>query len=139
MKKVISLSVFFLLISLYSFSQSEIKEGEWEITIKMQMEGLNFDLPATKVKQCIKKENPIPMEPMEKGKKPDCKMLKQEIKGNTVSYEMECKESGNKILTKGTMTYKENTFEGKTTVKITGKEEQEFTQIMTGKYLGPCK
>jgi len=133
-----SVMFFLLVFSQIVFSQQEIKEGEWEITIKMQMEGMNFDMPPTTVKQCIKKENPFPME-TKKDKIPNCKVIKQDIKGNTVSYEMECNEDGTKILTKGTMTYKGNSFEGKATIKMTGKEETEMTQIMTGKYLGPCK
>lgn len=130
--------LFLLLISQFAFSQEEIKEGEWEITIQMEMKGVDFQMPPTTVKQCIKKEKPFPME-FGKEKMPDCKILKHEIKGNTVSYEMECKDNGTKTYTKGNITYKGNSFEGKTTIKMTGKEEMEMTQIMKGKYLGPCK
>lgn len=127
-----------LIFPSFIFSQNEIKEGEWEITIKMQIEGMNFDMPATTVKQCIKKEKPFPVE-TKKEKMPDCKILKQEVKGNTVNWEMECKEGTNKFYSKGSITYKGNSFEGKQTMEIKGEEEQKITQLMNGKYLGPCK
>ncbi len=127
-----------LIFPSFIFSQNEIKEGEWEITVKMQMEGMNFDMPATTVKQCIKKENPFPVE-TKKEKMPDCKILKQEVKGSTVNWEMECKEGKNTFYSKGSITYKGNSFEGKQTMEIKGEEEQKITQTMNGKYLGPCK
>lgn len=129
----------FILFSFLAFSQNEIKEGEWEITIKMQMEGMDFEMPAQTIKQCIKKDSPFIEPKQEKGKTPSCKILKQDIKGGTVSYEMECKENGEKTMIKGTMTYQGNSFEGKTTIKMIGKETYEMKQTMTGKYIGPCK
>lgn len=131
--------LFFTFFALLAFSQNEIKEGEWEITIKMQMEGMDFQMPAQTIKQCIKKDSPIVEPKQEKGKPPSCKILKQDIKGGIVSYEMECKENGEKTIIKGSMTYKGNSFEGNTTIKMIGKETYEMKQTMTGKYLGPCK
>lgn len=138
MKLNFSLFLLTLLFCTFSFSQNEIKEGEWEITIKMQVEGMDFDMPSTTVKQCIKKDNPFPVQE-EKGNKPDCKFLKQEVKGNTASWEMECKEGKEVFYSKGSITYKGNSFEGKTYIEIKGDEPQKMTQTMTGKYLGPCK
>lgn len=131
--------LFSIIFSLLVFSQNEIKEGEWEITIKMQVEGMDFQMPAQTIKQCIKKDSPFIEPKQEKGKPPACKILKQDIKGGTVSYEMECKENGEKTIIKGSMTYKGNSFEGNTTIKTIGKETYEMKQTMTGKYIGPCK
>lgn len=136
--KVLSF-LFFILFSLFLFSQNEIKEGEWEITIKMQMEGMDFEMPAQTIKQCIKKDSPFIEPKQEKGKPPSCKILKQDIKGGTVSYEMECKENGEETMIKGTTIYKGNSFEGNATIKMIGKETYEMKQTMTGKYIGPCK
>lgn len=131
--------LFCLIFSLLVFSQNEIKEGEWEIKIKMEMEGMDIEMPAQTIKQCIKKDSPIVEPKQEKGKTPSCKILKQDIKGGAVSYEMECKENGEKTIINGTMTYKGNSFEGMTTIKMIGKETYEMKQTMTGKYIGPCK
>lgn len=123
----------FSLFILPLYSQ-DIKEGEWEYTIKMKMEGLDFEIPHVTLKQCIKKENPFPIEPEEKEK--NCKVLKQEVKGSKVNWEIECKDKDEVVNIKGEITYKENSFEGKAILK---SKEGEFTQIYSGKYLGPCK
>lgn len=115
----------FVLFSAIVFAQMEMKEGEWEITVKMEMEGMDFQMPPVTIKQCIKKDNPYPIVDEKKGKKPDCKFLKQETKGNTASWEMECKEGKNITYSKGSVTYKGNSFEGSPILNLKGMKREK--------------
>ena len=116
-------------------ASAEIKEGQWEITTKTEMKGMQ--MPATTMKQCITNKDPVPQK-QEKGQ--ECKMKDQKVSGDTVTYTMECKSAEGTMVSSGKMTYKANTFNGTTdtTVKTKGQPDMKMTSTMTGKYLGPC-
>ena len=116
-------------------ASAEIKEGQWEITTKTEMKGMQ--MPATTMKQCITNKDPVPQK-QEKGQ--ECKMKDQQVSGDTVTYTMECKRAEGTIVSSGKMTYKANTFNGTTdtTFKTKGQPDMKMISTMTGKYLGPC-
>lgn len=111
-----------------------LKEGKWEITVKMEFSGkMPFQIPPQTFTQCITKDKAVPQqaEPNQ-----NCKITKQQIKGDTVSWTGECKTPDGTIVTEGIVTYKGTTFEG--TVK-TKHREMDMIQNMTGKWIGECK
>ncbi len=111
-----------------------MKEGKWEITFTMQATGkMPFQMPPQTFTQCITKENAVPqkVEPNQ-----DCKITKQEVKGDTVSWTVECKTPEGPVITDGTVTYKGTTFDGMIKVK---QKDMEITQTMNGKWIGECK
>jgi hypothetical protein len=116
-------------------ASAETKEGQWEITTKTEMKGMQ--MPATTMKQCITNKDPVPQK-QEKGQ--DCKMKDQQVSGDTVTYTMECKSAEGTMVSSGKMTYKANTFNGTTdtTIKTKGQPDMKMMSTMTGKYLGPC-
>lgn len=121
---------------------AQMKDGLWEITTKMEvkgMKGMPGNMPATTMKQCITKKDPVP-QPERKERGQDCKMKDQKIVGDTVSYAMECKSKDGVALISGKMTYKGNTFDGSSTTNYKGKgqPEMQMTNRMSGKYIGPC-
>ncbi len=133
-KKIFLMLAITLLFGFNLFAApKDFKEGFWEVSVKMTATGIN--MPETKYTICLKKDNYIPTEPADKDKQ-NCKTYDIKVQGNTVYWKMECKTDG--VVTKGSgeMTYKGNTFEGKTTIEQPG---MKFIQIMKGKWIGECK
>lgn len=139
-------------------TDSEVKEGLWEFTTHMQMEGMEempklppgVQLPPgmsmstqgntmqVTVKQCITKENMVPQD--KDMKEHNCKIINQEKRGNTVKWTAVCNEEDMKMTTEGTATYTGNVMESKMVINTQAKGEPPMKQIVTakGKYLGPC-
>ena len=115
-----------------------MKDGLWEITTKTEMKGIPGKIPPTTMKQCLTKKDSIPQE--DKGKNPNCKMTENKVSGDTVTWTMLCKEKDGTMENKGQMTYKGDTFDGKSvmTMKDKAGKAQVITSKMTGKRLGPC-
>ena len=119
-------------------ASAEIKEGQWEITTKTTVKGMSTQMPATTMKQCITKKDPVPQQKQEKNT--ECKMKDQKVSGDTVTYTMECKTPESTIISNGKTTYKTNTFDGTTdtTIKTKSQPDMQMSNTMSGKYLGPC-
>jgi len=120
-----------------AWADMNMHEGLWEITTKMEMVGMPMQMPATKHTQCITKEKMIPQKENDKD---NCKMVKQEIEGDTVKWVMEC--SGKNVMkVEGKTTYHGDTFEGIITIKVNDPQTAEMKIInhVTGKYVGVCK
>ncbi|MEJ5226351.1 DUF3617 family protein [Thermodesulfovibrio sp.] len=112
-----------------------MKEGKWEITIQMEATGkMPFQMPPQTFTQCITKDKFVP-EKVEATNQ-QCKTIKQELKGDTVSWLTECQTPDGKLITEGTITYKGTTFDGVSKIKHGG---MEITQKMNGKWIGECK
>jgi hypothetical protein len=110
-----------------------MNEGQWEITTTVDMPGM----PAMAKKPhtfttCLSKSDYVPKTNPEKN---DCKMVNQKIDGNTVSWNMVCKESSGK----GTVTYAGDSYSGlmESTMKAEGKE-MTVKMKMDGKRIGAC-
>jgi len=111
----------------------DMKEGEWEISSEttMTMEGMSMPPQAGKSTYCLTREDLVPKSEKDK----DCKMVKQKVVGNTVSWRMECKKSEGE----GEITYRGTTYNGFFKMKMV-EDGQTMTMNMklAGKYLGPC-
>jgi len=73
--------------------------------------------------------------PQEKEKAQNCKMIKNEVRGDTVSWVMECVDRGEKIVSGGTITYKGDSMSGVIKVKTS---DMQMTQKMSGRWVGNC-
>ena len=109
-----------------------MQEGKWEITNIFEMEGM----PAGMMKPqtfttCLTQKDYVPKDTEQK----DCAMKDVKIEGNTVTWEVVCKDSSGK----GKVTYAGSTFEGvmETMMKEDGKE-MKAKMMMKGKHIGPC-
>ncbi len=118
-----------------------MQEGNWEMTIKVKLEGLPFAMPPMTVRstQCITKKD---MVPKTSGKDQKCQITDQKESGNTVTWKITCTEKdGSTSVGEGTVTYSGNTLAGKirTTMKDKkGKNASTSTTEMTGKRTGDC-
>lgn len=134
-KKACFVSIFvFLFLFLSNISMANnMKEGLWEITMQMEIPGMPMQMPPQTYTHCITKNNMVPQR-----EEPDqeCKMIKRDIKGDTVTWVMECKTSEGTAVFNGKVTYKGDSFEGIIKMKQSG---MEITQNLKGKWIGKCK
>ena len=109
----------------------DMKEGDWEISSEtsMAMEGMSMPSRANKSTYCLTQEDLVP------NKDKECKIVKQKVTGNKVSWRMECKKAEGE----GEITYSGTAYNGFFKMK-TVEEGQTMTMDMklAGKYLGPC-
>ena len=69
----------------------------------------------------------------------DCKVVNFKKSGNTVTWEMECVQEGQKIISKGQMTFDKDKFKGTSTIQM-GPEAGNMTIVtqMSGIRVGEC-
>lgn len=93
----------------------DLKEGYWETTISIHVQGGIFPVPAIKSSKCISKEDPVP-----NSTKPSqrCHVSHQTVDGNEVSWRIECADDKGKMVGDGKITYAGNTFDGGMDVAI---------------------
>ena len=109
------------------------REGLWEVTIQLKVEGMPFTPPAMTHTQCIKPGSYVPSNPNDKH---NCKVIDQNVEGNTVSWKVKCDNSEGS----GKITYGEGTFDGTVDLKMTGKngKTMQASQSMKGVRKGDC-
>ncbi len=144
MKKMILLYSFvfavFALMPFNAFAASpNMQDGQWEITLKMEMKGMpaHMSRPMTYT-HCMTRDNAVPQK-QEKNK--DCVMKDQKVSGNTVSWDMVCKDKdGTEMRGTGRITYKGDKFDGvmKSTVNSRDTGPMVMNYKMSGRRLGPC-
>lgn len=110
-----------------------MNEGQWEISTTMDMPGMpEATKKAHTVTTFLSKSDYVPKTAPEKS---DCKMVDHSVSGNTVSWNVACKESTGK----GTVTYAGDSFSGlmESTMKEEGKK-MTVKMKMDGKRIGAC-
>ena len=111
----------------------DMKEGNWEISSEtsMTMEGMSMPSMANKSTYCLTREDPVPKSEKDK----ECKIVKQKVVGNKVSWRMECKKGE----AEGEISYHGTTYDGFIKMKMV-EDGQTMTMNtkLAGKYLGPC-
>ena len=127
-------------LSLFMYAEPDMKEGMWEITGDMKMEGVPSAMPSVPVNyaQCLTKKDLIP-QPKDKNR--DCKMISNKIVGNVVTWVMQCKDNKITMESTGTVTYKGESFNSTINNVTTdsGGQKMKSTIHMTGKRTGDCK
>lgn len=114
-------------------SAPNMQEGLWEITVKMEMPGMPMNMPPSTHSQCITNENLVPRGAQEGG---ECKIVETNVKGDTVTWTMECDTPEGKARATGEITYKGDTFKGTTKMTMQG---MEMTQHLSGRRIGNCQ
>lgn len=119
-------------------AQTPAREGKWEITMQMDIPGMPMKLPATKVTQCLTKEDLAdPSRSAPKGpkdKNSDCQVSDHKVVGNKVTWTMVCK--GKDAMTgNGEIVYAADSYDGWMKMKTA---ESEMTMKYSGKRVGDC-
>ncbi len=139
LKKVIIICVMvFSMLMLVSTSWAlDFVPGKYEITAKIEMPGMPTTAPAQTTTQCMTEQDPVPSAT---ATSQDCNVSKMETKGNTVSWEMECTQQGQKIKSTGQMTYSGKAFEGTMQTNLGSQAgNMTITTVISGKRVGDCK
>ena len=124
-----------------AFAGVNLHEGLWEITTKMEIEGMPMKMPARKHTQCLTNKNMLKtMVPKEQAQEEECKITDQKISGNTVTWAMKCSGKDAMDVT-GKTTYHGDTFEG--TITMISNEpdggKMKIINHISGKRIGECK
>ncbi len=109
------------------------KDELWEITNKMEMEGMPFAMPAQTSKVCIPKgqeKDPNKSVPNDE----NCKMSDVKVSGNKMSWKMKC-EGKDAMSGSGEMVYGEGTYSGKMKMH---SEDGDMVMAYDGKRIGSC-
>ena len=135
--RVICIVVSVMIMSVSLLWALNIKEGQYQITSEVEMQGMPSSMPPVTSTQCITQQDFVPVDP---NNSQDCKIIDMQTKGNKVNWTMECSQQGNTLKATGTMTFHGDWFEGVTNMKM-GPEagNMMITTRMKGKYIGPCK
>ena len=114
----------------------DLKPGKYEITIKTTMPGSNQQMPTQTMTQCMTGQDPVPnASTAAQG----CTITDMKTRGNTITYTMECQQQGTKTVTTGEMTYKGDSFEGKTQTKLgPAAGGMVINSEIKGKRIGDC-
>jgi hypothetical protein len=111
----------------------DLKEGEWETYSETSMTMGTMSMPPTASTStyCLTREDPVPKSEKDK----ECRIVKQNVTGNKVSWRMECKKAEGE----GEISYRGTTYNGFFKMKMV-EDGQTMTMNMklSGKYLGPC-
>jgi hypothetical protein len=118
-----------------------MREGMWEITMKMDMAGMPGGMPPQVMKQCMtKKDIEDPQRFARGGPGADrCQVSNYRLRGNTASWDMACK-GPEEMTGNGTITFSGDSYTGtnRMTVK-SGGQTHNMTMQYSGKRLGDCK
>lgn len=123
------------------YAAPDMQDGMWEITSKTEIQGLPpGSMPPNMshtMKQCMTRQDAVPHDQL---KNPSCKMIDTKVDGNTVSWNMQCKNNGGTVESTGKITYSGNTFSGETRVNTSGSgQKMKMVQKMSGRRIGDCK
>lgn len=120
---------------------AKMQEGQWEITVKVEMEGVPFPMPPMTHTQCITKEDQKDMKkalPSTTTKKDECEVKDHRQEGNKVVWRVQCKDGTSGT---GEMVLKTASYAGTMTMETENKEHgaTKIVQHITGKRVGDCK
>jgi hypothetical protein len=107
----------------------------WEITTKMEMDGMPFAMPGQTNKVCMQKgHEKDPNNAVPKDQDQDCKISDAKVSGNKSSWKMKC-DGKNPMTGSGEMTYGDGTYSGKMKMY---SEDGDMTMAYQGKRIGTC-
>ena len=133
--KIMPLSIVLVLSLLATTSLAlDVNYGNWEHTVRMEAKGLPFSPAPIVTSECLTEEDILPKAVSEGDQK--CTMVESSVIGNTVSWTMECTSEAGKSNSKGTITYKGDTYSGKVKMVANG---MKMDSSLSGKRLGACK
>lgn len=129
-------------LSVNAIAAPKFEEGEWEMEMKLKMDGVPVQMPPFKHKQCLTQKDFVPAQPQQpRSGMPDCKTLSQNSSGNTATWNVRCTAPDMVTDSSGKVTFGSTSVQGttKTTLTRTGKPPQIMTHELSGKRVGPCK
>ena len=126
-----------LALAMIGAAQANMQEGNWEVTVKMEMVGMPFAMPAQIYNQCVTKKDLVPDMSQ---KDQSCIVKEQKVVGDTVSWRIECKGKDGTMDGEGRIKYAGTTYTGETQLRMTQRSGEVMTMksSMQGKHTGAC-
>lgn len=116
----------------------EMKEGEWEISMTVNMPGMPMAIPPQTFRSCLTRDNAVPRQENEES---NCDFDEMENDGKTVKWRVTCRdENGSVSKSSGKIVYSGSSFKGEMATETNSPEngKMKMTSTMKGRYLGPC-
>lgn len=116
-------------------TKSPQKPGKWQIKMEMEMPGMPVKMPPITMEHCVTEADladPQKSVPSNDPKS-ECKVSNYTVKGNTVTWSMDCPKQ--QMKGSGEITYTNETFDGTMKMSMSGKE---MSTKYSGKWLGTC-
>ena len=118
-------------------NQSPMRPGNWEVSVKMTMPGMNMEMPPIKQTQCVTAEmikDPQSSLPRGPGSG-DCKISDYKFTASTATYKVECTKPA-PMTAVGEMKYSgSDAYVGTMTIESSG---QKMTMSYDAKRIGDC-
>ena len=115
-----------------------MQEGNWAVTMKMEMVGMPVAMPPVNTNQCVTKKDLVP--DMSKGDQ-GCVVKNQKVNGDTVTWQLQCTGKDGTMEGDGRIQYGTGTYDGDMLLSMSDKSGGAPMQIkykMHGKHTGPC-
>ena len=120
----------------------EMKDGLWEMVVKVDMPGMPGNMPAQTVQRCMSSKDfrdPMKTAPDSSGKASQCEIKNHRMQGNTASWDMACK-GPEQMKGSGSITYQNDRYTGVNHLTMShAGQPMQMTMNYAGRYLGPCK
>jgi hypothetical protein len=117
-----------------SFAQTPRQDGNWEVTMEVEIEGMPA-MPSKTMTQCVSKEDVAdPQKPLLGRASGNCTVSDHKVEGHRVSWSMKC-EPPEAMTGTGEIVYGDDAYTG--TLKIV-REGRTITMKYAGKRLGDC-
>jgi hypothetical protein len=119
-----------------------MKEGLWEVTVKMDMPGMPGNMPAQTTQRCITAKDMEDPRKVASGNDQGsnaCEVTNYKMQGNTATWNMSCK-GPEQMTGTGTIKYEGDRYSGVNRMSMNqGKDTMQMTTNFSGRYLGACK
>jgi hypothetical protein len=134
MKKVFIAFVCILFAPSVSLAADSIREGLWEITSKVEMQGMPMEIPPTVMKHCYSKADVADQKKVI-AREQNCKVTDMKTSGNKLSWTMECTGKNAATMT-GETVFGSDSYTSVMHMKAQG---HNMTTKVKGKRIGDCQ
>src|SRR2546427_3166638 len=127
-----------LAVAISAPASAAMEEGNWEVTMRMEVAGMPFAMPPMKQNQCVTKKDLVP--DMSQSDQ-NCLVKDQKVVGDTVSWRIQCKGKDGTMDGEGKIKYASKRYDGEMRAKMTdpGGQAMEVQYTMQGIHTGACK
>jgi hypothetical protein len=118
---------------------ANMQEGNWDVTVKMEMVGMPFAMPPVQTSQCVTKQDVVP-DMSRPGQ--SCTVRDQKVVGDTVTWRVQCKGQDGTLDGEGRIKYAGTSYDGDMQAKMTapgGGDAMTIKYTMQGRHTGPCR
>lgn len=114
-----------------------MKPGLWETTIRTEMAGTPMEMPPVTQRQCFREEDLVPRV---EGSDQNCRLVDQEIDGDTVTWRIQCEGGDMPMSGSGRLVYAGDSYRGRIDIHAEDGPmgPMTMTQKLQGQRVGDC-